>query len=202
VSFTSRIAYAAAHVVPRVDADNTPGAPADLGWDATLRFRHHLWSYGLGVAEAMDTAQRGMGLDWPASRELIRRSAAEARTAGGRIVAGAGTDHAGALSTLDEVVSAYTEQVAFVESAGAGVVLMAGRHLAAVARSADDYAHVYGRVLDQVSGPVVLHWLRDTGDVEVEIFNADIWAEDPDTVTARVVRGFIDHIATGQNEQR
>ncbi|MFP5316576.1 MAG: DUF993 family protein, partial [Actinomycetes bacterium] len=74
----ARHAYAAAHVIPEVTADNTPGAPAVLDWDTTLAYRRELWSYGLGVADAMDTAQRGMGLDWPATQELIRRSGAEA----------------------------------------------------------------------------------------------------------------------------
>lgn len=89
----SRIAYGAAHVVADPRGENAPGAPAVVDWDTTLRFRHHLWSHGLGVAEAMDTAQRGMGLDYAATRELIRRSAAEARSAGGRIVAGVATDN-------------------------------------------------------------------------------------------------------------
>ena len=80
---TSRVAYAAAHVVPRVLADSTPGAPADLDWDATLELRRELWSWGLGVAEAMDTAQRGMGLDWATTRELVERSAADALRLGG-----------------------------------------------------------------------------------------------------------------------
>ncbi len=97
----SRVALAAAHVVADPLA-YAPGGPAVLDWEATLAFRRHLWAHGLGVAEAMDTAQRGMGLDWPAARELIRRSAAEARACGGRIAAGAGTDHLTA-GTLAEV---------------------------------------------------------------------------------------------------
>jgi hypothetical protein len=161
---TSRVAYAAAHVVPQAWAENAPGAPAVIDWDSTLAFRRHLWSWGLGVAEAMDTAQRGMGLDWAATQELIARSAAEARAAGGRIVAGAGTDHVPALTSLDDVVHSYEEQVAVVEGSGAGVVLMASRQLAALATSGDDYALVYGRLLSQVSRPVVLHWLGDMFD--------------------------------------
>jgi hypothetical protein len=161
----SRIAYAAAHVIPRPWAENVPDAPADIDWDATLAFRRHLWSWGLGVAEAMDTAQRGMGLDWAATRELIARSAAEARAVGGRIVAGAGTDHAAPrLGALDDVAAAYEEQVAVVQDAGARVVLMASRQLAALATAPDDYARVYGRVLRQVSRPVVLHWLGEAFD--------------------------------------
>jgi len=160
----SRVAYAAAHVVADPLADNTPGRPAVLDWDATLAFRHHLWRNGLGVADAMDTAQRGMGLDWPATAELIRRSAAEARAVDGRLVCGAGTDTG--TGTLEPgapgvaaVLRAYTEQLAVIEDAGATAVLMASRQLAASASGPEDYAEVYGTLLRQVSRPVILHWL-------------------------------------------
>jgi hypothetical protein len=156
---TSRIAYAAAHVVADPLADNVPGAPAVLDWDATLRFRHHLWGFGLGVAEAMDTAQRGMGLDYPAVRELVRRSAAEARSVGGRIVAGVATDQLTGPATVPEVLAAYREQLADVVSSGAVPVIMCSRHLAAAARGPDDYLSVYGDLLSDVDGPVLLHWL-------------------------------------------
>ncbi len=156
----SRVMLAAAHVVADPLADNTPGSPAVLDWDATLACRRHLWRYGLGVAEAMDTAQRGMGLDWPAARELIKRSAAEAAATGGRLACGAGTDQlAGPARSLDEIVAAYEEQCEAVEGAGAQVVLMASRALAALARGPEDYHHVYDRVLRQVSRPVIVHWL-------------------------------------------
>jgi hypothetical protein len=156
----SRIAYAAAHVVADPLADNTPGRPARLDWDATLAFRRHLWRHGLGVADAMDTAQRGMGLDWPATTELIRRSAAEAASVGGRLVCGVGTDQLepGAPG-IPAVLAAYTEQLAVVEDAGASAVLMASRQLAASACGREDYARVYGELLGQVSRPVILHWL-------------------------------------------
>lgn len=161
----SRIMIAAAHVVADPLADNTPGSPAALDWDATLAYRHHLWGYGLGVAEAMDTAQRGMGLDWPAARELISRSAAEARAAGGLLACGAGTDQlTSPASSLAEVAAAYEEQCAVVEDAGAQVVLMASRALAALAAGPDDYREVYGRLLRQVSRPVILHWLGTAFD--------------------------------------
>ncbi|MFD2765227.1 dihydrodipicolinate synthase family protein [Micromonospora eburnea] len=161
----SRIAYAAAHVVADPYADNAPGQPARLDWDATLGVRRNLWSWGLGVAEAMDTAQRGMGLDWAATRELIRRSAAEAAACGGRIVAGAATDQlTGVPDTLDEVVTAYAEQVAFVQECGATAVVMASRQLAALATGPDDYLRVYEQVLRGTSAPVVLHWLGDMFD--------------------------------------
>jgi hypothetical protein len=157
---TGRTAYAAAHVVADPLGDNTPGAPVDVDWDATLAFRRHLWSYGLGVADAMDTAQRGMGMPWSTTAELIRRSAAEAAACGGLLACGAGTDQAPAdLAGTEEVLAAYLEQIEVVEDAGANVILMASRQLARVARGPEDYAKVYGRLLEQVSRPVILHWL-------------------------------------------
>ncbi|GAA1867534.1 DUF993 family protein [Asanoa iriomotensis] len=171
--FTSRVAYAAAHVVADPGADNTPGAPAALDWDATLAFRHHLWSHGFGVAEAMDTAQRGMGLDYAATRELIRRSA---REAAGPIVAGVATDQLPpGTASLDKVRKAYAEQLADVRVAGATPVLMCSRHLAATARDQDDYLDVYGDLLRQADGPVVLHWLGEMFDPAL----AGYWGPDP-----------------------
>jgi len=156
----SRIAFAAAHVVADRFGENVPGAPAAVDWEATLAFRRHLYSWGLGVAEAMDTAQRGMGMDWAATKELIRRSAAQAKDAGARIAAGAGTDHLPATtSALDDVLRGYEEQLAVVEDAGAQPILMASRRLAAVATGPDDYLAVYSRLLEQTSRPVILHWL-------------------------------------------
>ncbi|MBG6237163.1 hypothetical protein IWX78_000106 [Mycetocola sp. CAN_C7] len=161
----SRVAYAAAHVIPKTFADNTPGRPADIDWDATLAFRHHVWSWGLGVADAMDTAQRNMGLDTAATRELITRSAAEARTVDGALVVGVNTDHvADEVITLDAVIDAYKEQLHFTEDAGAGVVLMASRHLARAATNADDYLRVYREVLAAATTPVTLHWLGEAFD--------------------------------------
>lgn len=162
---TSRVAYAAAHVVPKPFADNTPGEPAEIDWDATLAFRHHVWSWGLGVADAMDTAQRNMGLDAPATRELISRSAAEAASVGGKLVVGVNTDHIDdELISLERIIEAYKEQLHHAEDAGAGVVLMASRHLARAARNADDYRRVYREVLGAAGGPVILHWLGTVFD--------------------------------------
>ena len=167
---TSRIAYAAAHVVPRALAENVPDAPADLDWDATMAFRHELWSYGLGVADAMDTAQRGMGMDWSATRELIRRSGREASTAGGRLACGAGTDQLVAQDIpsgsrgLAMITDAYREQIETVRDAGAQVVLMASRALARVATSPSDYLSVYGTLLAESDRPVILHWLGEMFD--------------------------------------
>ncbi len=162
----TRIAYAAAHVVADPFADINPTLETAIDWDSTLAYRHNLWGMGFRVAEAMDTAQRGMGLDWNASKELIRRSLAEARSVNGGIACGAGTDHLKPSPdlTLDEVIAAYEEQIAYVEGEGGQVILMASRALAACAKSPDDYAHVYGRVLSQVRKPVLIHWLGDMFD--------------------------------------
>jgi hypothetical protein len=162
----SRVAYAAAHVVCDPLADNDPTIDANLDWEATLSYRRYLWSLGLSVAEAMDTAQRGMGLGWETSRELIRRSIAEARAEGGEIACGAGTDHLDPteVATLSEIESAYEEQCAFVEGERGRVILMASRALAALAESSEDYADVYCAILSQVSSPVIIHWLGEMFD--------------------------------------
>ncbi|WP_406348655.1 dihydrodipicolinate synthase family protein [Streptomyces sp. NBC_00144] len=156
----SRTVFSAAHVVADPCADVSPDGPPAVDWDATLAFRRHLWSHGLGVAEAMDTAQRGMGLDWPVAAELIRRSAAEARSAGGAIACGVGTDQLppGEV-TLKQVAEAYEEQLSVVEETGAQAILMASRGLAAAAKSPDDYLEIYGQLLRQCAEPVILHWL-------------------------------------------
>jgi uncharacterized protein DUF993 len=157
----NRIAYAAAHVV----AD--PWLDAAIDWDATIAFRRYLWSLGLGVAEAMDTAQRGMGMDWPNSLELIRRCLDAARDFPGALVgSGAGTDHLAPSAdvTIDDVIRAYEEQCAAVEKLGGRIVLMASRALVRAARSPDDYTRVYGRILDQVKEPVIIHWLGEMFD--------------------------------------
>ena len=163
----NRVAFAAAHVVADPRAPIDPWLDTAIDWDATLDFRRHLWSHGFGVAEAMDTAQRGMGLDWPTSLELVRRSVSEARDIAGAVVfSGAGTDHlpSNARCTPEDVVSAYEEQCGAIEAAGGRIILMASRALAACARSPDDYAFVYGRVLSQVRAPVILHWLGEMFD--------------------------------------
>jgi len=166
--FTSRTVFSAAHVVADPFADTTPDSPAAVDWDATLAFRRHLWSHGLGVAEAMDTAQRGMGLDWAGAAELIRRSAAEAKAVGGRIACGVGTDQITGPATLAEVRAAYEEQLALVEASGARAILMASRALAAIASGPEDYLEVYGHLLRQASEPVVLHWLGPMFDPALE----------------------------------
>src|SRR5690348_11237288 len=160
----NRVALAAAHVVADPLASGDPWLDAAIDWDATIDYRQYLWSLGLGVAEAMDTAQRGMGLDWPTSLELIRRSIAAARDFPRALLAsGAGTDHLAPedARSLDDVVRAYEEQIEAVEAAGGRIILMASRALARVARSPQDYEHVYDRVLRQVREPVIIHWLGD-----------------------------------------
>ncbi|GGF34372.1 hypothetical protein GCM10011321_26850 [Youhaiella tibetensis] len=162
-----RIAFAAAHVVADPLAANDPWLTPAIDWDKTLAFRHRLWDLGLGVAEAMDTAQRGMGLGWPEAQELIRRSQAEARTRKDSLIAyGAGTDHLlpGPDVTIDAIIGAYEEQIGFVEGQGGRIILMASRALAAAAKSPDDYIKVYARILTQVKQPVIIHWLGEMFD--------------------------------------
>jgi hypothetical protein len=162
----NRIAFAAAHVVADPMAENDPWLDCAIDWDRTIAFREHLWGLGLGVAEAMDTAQRGMGVDWPTSFELIRRSVAAARASKGLVFSGCGTDQlepAGARS-IDDVIRAYEEQIEAIEGIGGRIVLMASRALAKVARSPDDYAVVYGRILKGAREPVIIHWLGDMFD--------------------------------------
>jgi hypothetical protein len=156
----SRIAYAAAHVVPGNDG---------LDWEKTLAFRRHLWSYGLGVAEAMDTAQRGMGLPWESARELIARSLAEAEACGGLIACGAGTDQIpdDREAPIAEIVAAYEEQCGWIESRGGRVILMASRALARTAKTAEAYRAVYSRILSQLQRPAILHWLGEMFDPQL-----------------------------------
>jgi len=163
----SRVAYAAAHVVADPLADADPWLDTKIDWERTIAFRRHLWSLGLGVAEAMDTAQRGMGLDWKTSLELIRCSIDAAKDfPGGLLASGAGTDHLepGANVAVDDVIRAYEEQCAAVEKLGGRIVLMASRALVKAARSPDDYARVYNRILTQVKEPVIIHWLGEMFD--------------------------------------
>lgn len=162
-----RIAYAAAHVVADPLASNDPWVDPAIDWDRTLAFRHRLWDLGLGVAEAMDTAQRGMGLGWPEAKELIGRALKEAAGRDDALIAcGAGTDHLapGPDVTIDDIIGAYEEQIEAIESLGGRIILMASRALAATAKSPDDYARVYGRILSQTKEPVVLHWLGEMFD--------------------------------------
>ncbi|MFL5190673.1 MAG: dihydrodipicolinate synthase family protein [Microvirga sp.] len=163
----NRIALAAAHMVVDPLAEVDPWLTVAPDWERTIAFREHLWDLGLGVAEAMDTAQRGMGLDWPMALELIKRSVAASKRRDGAVVfSGAGTDHLdpGDARSLDDVTRAYEEQVAAIEAVGGRIILMASRALARLAKTPDDYAKVYGRILGQVREPVIIHWLGDMFD--------------------------------------
>ncbi|SFL93013.1 dihydrodipicolinate synthase family protein [Variovorax sp. OV329] len=176
----NRIAYSAAHVVADPLAPVDPWLQAAVDWDATINYRRHLWSLGLGVAEAMDTAQRGMGLDWPTSLELIRRSIDAAKDIPGAFLAsGCGTDHLDidSVKSVDDVIRGYEEQMAAIEALGGKLIVMASRALARVAKSPADYERVYDRVLRQAKQPVVLHWLGDMFDPAL----AGYWGSaDPD----------------------
>ncbi|HEY9532871.1 MAG TPA: dihydrodipicolinate synthase family protein [Burkholderiales bacterium] len=162
----TRKALAAAHVVADPLSTKEPWLEAAVDWDATLSYRRHLWSWGFGVAEAMDTAQRGMGLDWATSLELIKKSVQESRSVDGAFVAsGAGTDHlAPGQHSIEKIVEAYEEQCAAIEKLGGRIILMASRALAASAKSSDDYVRVYDRILSQVKEPVIIHWLGEMFD--------------------------------------
>ena len=178
----SRIAYSAAHVVADPRAAVDPWLACAIDWDATVAYRRRLWSLGLGVAEAMDTAQRGMGLDWPTSLELIGRSLDAARDVpGARIASGCGTDHLAPddCRSVDDVIRAYEEQMAAIEALGGRLIVMASRALARVARGPADYERVYDRVLRQAREPVILHWLGDMFDPALRGY----WGS-PDTAAA------------------
>ena len=184
--FTSRKVFAAAHVAAAAGPDGVPV----IDWESTLRFREHLWAHGFGVAEAMDTAQRGMsplGLSWEQARELIARTAARAAGAGrlAALACGAGTDQLAGASPhpLPAIIDAYAEQVAFVQAAGAQVILMASRALAASARGPRDYLEVYGELIKQAERPVILHWLGEAFDPEL----AGYWGGGFDDAAATVL---------------
>lgn len=186
----NRIAYSAAHVVADPLAAVDPWLSAAVDWDATMAYRQHLWSLGLGVAEAMDTAQRGMGLDWPTSLELIRRSLDAAKDHPGAIVAsGCGTDHLDldAVRSVDEVIRGYEEQMAAIEKFGGKLIVMASRALARVAKSPADYERVYDRILSQAKQPVVLHWLGPMFDPAL----AGYWGTDDVDAAMETALGII-----------
>jgi hypothetical protein len=188
----SRIAYAAAHVVADPLAMADPWSRPAVDWDRTMAFRSHLWRLGFRVAEAMDTSQRGMGLDWQSAKELIRRSIAEAKTVeGADLASGAGTDQLAPADarSLDDVIAAYEEQFGFIEGQGGKAIMMASRALARVARGAYDYVRVYDRILEQASGRVVLHWLGPMFDPALKgYWGSDDFATALDTVVAIVER--------------
>ena len=163
----NRIVYSAAHVVSNPLAAADPWLKTPLDWEATLAYRRYLWSLGFGVAEAMDTAQRGMGLDWPTSLELIQRTLLEAKDYPNALVAsGCGTDHleADQVKSIDDVIRAYEHQMEAIEAIGGKLIIMASRALVKVAKGPDDYEKVYARIISQAKQPVILHWLGDMFD--------------------------------------
>jgi hypothetical protein len=164
----SRKTFAAAHVVADPRKQTLEGGLA-LDMDATLSYRRYLWSLGFGIAEAMDTAQRGMGLDWPSAKELIRLSCFEAEALNGEIACGANTDQLPLTeaASLDAIRAAYEEQCAWIEDSGGQVILMASRALAQAAKSPDDYRIVYDRLLTQLTRPAIIHWLGEAFDPQL-----------------------------------
>ena len=191
----NRIAYAAAHVVIDPLADTDPWIDSRIDWDRTIAFREYLWDLGLGVAEAMDTAQRGTGLDWPGAQQLIRHALDAARRRPDALIAcGVGTDHLAPSPdlTLDDVIRAYEQQFDFVEGLGGRVIMMASRALAAVAKGPDDYAKVYDRLLARAQQPVILHWLGRMFDPAL----AGYWGYDADDAAMGVAVDVINGHAT------
>ena len=165
----TRTAFAAAHVISDPLAERSPWdtRPA-VDWDATLAFRVGLWDQGLGLAEAMDTAQRGMGVDWATARELITRTmrAAKAHPLAPRVACGAGTDHVALADLRDAaaITAAYETQAEVIEAAGGQLILMASRAFTAIEADESTYHTVYRHLIDGARDPVVLHWLGDMFD--------------------------------------
>lgn len=160
----ARIVYSAAHVVADPFTANDPTGPATVDWEATMRFRHHLHGLGLGIAEAMDTAQRGMGLDWNGALELIRRTRSELPDA--LVANGCGTEHLdpSAARDVEDVKRAYMEQLDAIQALDARVILMASRAMARVASRPDDYIALYSELLNACDHPAILHWLGEMFD--------------------------------------
>jgi Protein of unknown function (DUF993) len=172
----NRVSFAAAHVVADPFSDSDPTAAPAIDWKSTLAFRTHLLDLGFGIAEAMDTSQRGMGLDWPSALELIRRSLDHAGPRAHLIASGCGTDHLdpAQVRNLNDVIAAYLEQLHAIQKLGGRIILMASRALVRVAKSPDDYIKVYTRVLSEADHPVILHWLGDMFDPALKGY----WGQD------------------------
>lgn len=183
--FTSRTVLAAPHVVADVRAEYTPGVAPPVDWESTMAFRRHLWSYGIGVAEGMDTSERGVGgLMWPQAQELIALGIEEAAAAGGAIVCGAGTDQiSSAQPSLEHVIDAYLEQTSYIEGRGGATVIRASHALVAAAKSDEDYLKVYGTVLASLERPAIVHWLGTVFDPTL----AGYWGHDDVRAAMRVV---------------
>jgi len=165
----TRTAFAAAHVITDTIAERDPwqGRPA-VDWDATIGFRRFLWDQGLGLAEAMDTAQRGMGVDWLTAKELIERTMRDAKShpMKPRVACGAGTDQLpmDITHSEDDIINAYLEQMEAIEAAGGQVIIMASRSVAKLGGDAQSYLRIYEKLLGAANQPVILHWLGDMFD--------------------------------------
>jgi hypothetical protein len=193
----NRVAYAAAHIVVDPLADNSPWLGQAIDWERTIAFRTHLWDLGLGVAEAMDTAQRGMGLNWDGALDLIRHAVTTAKQRPGALIAcGAGTDHLtpSADVTIDDVIRAYETQIEAIEALGGRIILMASRALTVAARGPEDYVRVYDRILRQVREPVIIHWLGEMFDPALGGYwgAADHW--DAMTVCTDIINSHADKV--------
>ncbi|EIC82189.1 dihydrodipicolinate synthase family protein [Serratia sp. M24T3] len=194
----NREVFAAAHIVCDPTKMKNPTRDMAIDWDSTLQYRRHLMSLGFGVAEAMDTAQRGMGLDWATSLELIQRSVEQARDfPGAKVASGAGTDHLSDYSrlTLKDVIDAYEQQIAAIEDCGGRIILMSSRALAVIAEGPEDYIRVYDTVLQQVKEPVILHWLGDMFDPSLKGYWGETQIHDAMEVCLAVIRNNRDKIA-------
>lgn len=185
----NRVAFAAAHVVADPFSNADPSGQPAIDWSATLNYRSHLLDLGFGIAEAMDTSQRGMGLDWPNALELIRLSLAHAGPRANLIASGCGTDHLKPedARSLDDVVAAYLEQLHAIQKLGGRIILMASRALVRVAKSPDDYVQVYSRVLREADHPVVLHWLGEMFDLALKGYWGQERFEDTMETALRVI---------------
>lgn len=185
---TSRVAFAAAHVAARPDGS--------IDWESTLAFRDYLWDNGFGLADAMDTAQRGMGLSWPDTQELIARSGARAAERRAVLACGAGTDQLadGERHSRASIRAAYLDQLAVVEAAGARPILMASRALAATAARADDYLELYAELIARANQPVILHWLGEQFDPALRGYWGSTDLDQATTVVAKIVAAQPDRV--------
>ena len=173
----NRTAFAAAHVV----ADPFKGG---IDWKGTIAYRRYLLNLGFGIAEAMDTSQRGMGLGWPDALELIGRSIDDAGSEKAKLIySGCGTDHLDLADahSLDDVIQAYLMQLHAIQKIGGRIIMMASRALVRAAKSPDDYIKVYSAVLKEADHHVILHWLGPMFDPALRGY----WGADDFTVTMR-----------------
>ena len=192
----NRVAFAAAHVVADPFSNVDPSRQAAIDWPKTMAYRSHLLDLGFGIAEAMDTSQRGMGLDWPTALELIKQSLLNAGPRSQMIFSGCGTDHLTPADarTLDDVIEAYLKQLHAIQKLGGRIILMASRALMRVAKTPDDYVQVYSRVLAEADHPVVLHWLGDMFDPALKGYWGHERFEDTMETALRVIEANVPNV--------